>query len=210
MLLIWGKRSYGAVSKVGTISVKTVFGHFWYLPLFPMTSYYVDSSNDGAFELNSINWRSVLCGYVRVWAPVALVFSCFAFSGDDVETESKVISGLLMFAAVAAFIASYVLDRKLVNPQDVQVRKLMARHFGVAVDPYACATSLQMEIDERMRAGSAMQLDDAWYKRALDDAFSPAENVELALLRARCDQHDRPLQQTALQKLTAPAAPSFK
>lgn len=210
MLLIWGKRSYGAVNKVGSTSVKTVFGHFWYLPLFPMTSYYVDSDNDGAFELNSINWRSVLCGYVRVWAPVILVFSYFAFSGNDAETESKVISGLLMFAAVAAVIASYLLDKKIVNPQDVQVRNLMARHFGVAVDPYACATSLQMEIDEKMRGASAVHLDESWYKRTLDDAFSPAESVELALLRARCDQHDKALQQTALQKLTAPATPSFK
>ena len=41
MLCIWGKRSYGSVQSVGNTSVKTVFGHFWYLPLFPMASYYV-------------------------------------------------------------------------------------------------------------------------------------------------------------------------
>lgn len=208
-MLVWGKRSYGAVNKVGNISVKTVFGHIWFLPLFPMTSYYVDSRNDGAFELNSINWRSVACGYVRMWAPVLLVFSFFAYSGDEVETSTRIISGLLMFAAAAAIIASYVLDKKLVNPHDVQVRKLMDRHFGVALDPYVCATSLQMEIDAKMRGWSTTELDESWYKRTLGDAFSPAENVELALLRARCDQHDKPLQQTALQKLTAPAKPTF-
>ena len=205
MFFVWGKRTYGAVDKVGNIAVKTVFGHLWYLPLFPMTSYYVHTKTDAAFELNSINWRSVLCGYVRVWGPLVLLVSLFGF--QEAEGNGKLMSGLLIFAAVAAMIASYVLDKKIVDAQAVQVRHLMERHFGVALDPYQCAASLHNEIDAKMRQTSPQNLEESWYERTLADLFSPAENVELALLRARCDQHDKPLQQTALQKL--PAAPAF-
>ena len=205
MIFVWGKRSYGAVDKVGNVAVKTVFGHLWYLPLFPMTSYYVDTKTDAAFELNSINWRSVLCGYIRVWAPLVLIGSLFGF--QEADGNGKIFSGVLMFAAAAAVIASYVLDKKIVDAQAVQVSHLMERHFGVALDPYRCATSLQNEIDAKMRQTSPQNLEESWYKRTLADLFSPSENVELALLRARCDQHDKPLQQTALQKL--PAAPAF-
>jgi hypothetical protein len=204
MIFIWGKRTYGAVNKVGNVAVKTTFGHLWYLPLFPMTSYYIDTKTDAAFELNSINWRSVLCGYVRVWAPLALLIALAMFQKPD-EDGSRILPGLVMFAAAAAIIASYVLDKKMVDAQAVQVRNMMDRHFGVAVDPYRCASSLQMEIDERMRSTSGEHLDESWYKRALGDHFSPAEKTELALLRARCDQHDKALQQTALQKLPATA-----
>ncbi len=201
MIFVWGKRSYGAVNKVGDVAVKTMFGHLWYLPLFPMTSFYVDTKTDAAFELNRINWRSVLCGYIRVWAPVVLVFAGFEFMRPNDDGGAHVLSALLMFATAAAIIASYVLDKKMVDAQTVQVRQLMERHFGLALDPYECASSLQREIDAKMRETSATQLDESWYKRTLNDAFSPADKVELALLRARCDQHDKELQKTALQKL---------
>ena len=43
------------------------------------------------------------------------------------------MSDLLIFAAAAAVIASYVLDKKIVDARTVQVRHLMERHFGVAL-----------------------------------------------------------------------------
>ena len=200
MIFVWGKRSYGAVNKVGNVSVKTIFGHLWYLPLFPMSSYYFVAGTENAFELKRINWRSVFCGYVRVWAPVVFLFTLIGMQGAQQE-GGKVVAGVLMAAAVAAFVASYVLDKKYTDHDVAKVRDLMERHFGVAVDPYECASSLQQEINGKMQSISATQIEEHWYKRTLNDAFSPAAHVELALLRARCDQHDAPLQGTALQKL---------
>ncbi|MFL6658288.1 MAG: hypothetical protein ACJ8GW_09465 [Massilia sp.] len=200
MIFVWGKRTYGSVNKVGSIAVKTVFGHLWYVPLFPMASYYVDTRSDAAYELKGINWRSVLCTYIRVICPIVLLFSVLTFQ-NHVKDDTDWVSGLLVLASAAAIIASYVLDKKHVDPQSVQVRQLMERYFDVAIDPFECATSLQMQIDARMRAGKPEGIDEHWYKRVLGDAFSPRESRDLALLRARCDQHDKALQESALRTL---------
>ena len=74
MIFIWGKRSYGAVDRVGNAAIKTVFGHFWYLPLFPVASYYVDLKNNAVFELNRVHKLSALFGYLRPWLVVIFVF----------------------------------------------------------------------------------------------------------------------------------------
>ncbi|MCY0912777.1 hypothetical protein OTB17_13960 [Massilia sp. H27-R4] len=199
MLIVWGKRTYGAVHKVGDTSVKTVFGHLWYLPLFPMSSHYVDGKTGASFELNGMNGRSVLCGYLRVWLPLVFVSFLMGFQAD--HSGVKMFSGLAMFLMAALVIGSYVFDKKVISPSTVQVRSMMKRHFGVAVDPYECLTSLQMEIDERMRAHSTGSLDAFWYKNLLNSPSAQPEIVELAVLRAHCDQHDKPLQQLALRKL---------
>lgn len=182
MIFVWGKRSYGAVNKVGNVSVKTMFGHLWYLPLFPMTSYYFVEGSESAFALKRINWRSVFCGYVRVWAPIVFLFTLIGMRSAHVE-GGKIAAGVMLFATAAAFIASYVLDKKFADKDGAQVRDLMQRHFGVAVDPYECASSLLSEINQKMQSLSAAQLEEHWYKRTLGDAFSPAGHVELALLR---------------------------
>lgn len=205
-MIIWGKRTYGAVNKVGDIAVKTVFGHLYFLPLLPMASYYVNRKTDESYEMNCIDWRSVLMGYVRVYGPiVALLFALAANHSEPVG--DKVFQGLVALVAAAAVIASYVLDKKMVKREDTQVRQMMDRHFGVAIDPYACLTNMHMAIDERMQALNAAPVEHSWYKRTMGDLFSPRQNVELALLRARCDQQDKPLQETALKMLRAmPAA----
>ena len=205
MIFVWGKRSYGAVNKVGNVAVKTMFGHLWYLPLFPMSSYYFVAGTENAFQLKLINWRSVFCGYVRVWAPVLFAFTMIGVVGAK-QDGGKLVASVILLAAAAAFIASYFLDQKYLDKDVAEVRDLMERNFGIAVDPYECATSLQMEINQKMQSLSATQLEEHWYKRTLNDPFSPASHVELALLRARCDQHDAPLQGTALQRLKRRAA----
>lgn len=85
----------------------------------------------------------------------------------------------------------------------------MYRHFGVALDPFRTLANLQNEIDDRKRVTGAETLDASWYKLAIQDAFADRYTLELALLRARCDQQDQPLQQLVAQKLqrVAPSTP---
>lgn len=203
MFIIWGKRTYGAVDKVGTTSVKTVFGHLYYLPLIPMSSHYVDAKKGTSYELTSMDGRSILCGYLRIWMPLAFVIALIAF--DVFETVdgmlAKVICGLIMALSAAAAIGSYIYDKKVVRKESTQVRDMMQRHFGVALDPYRCRVSLQADIDEHVRAHSKDPLDPSWYTRTLDDAVSQPFLVDMAVLRARCDQHDATLQARALQRL---------
>jgi hypothetical protein len=200
MIFVWGKRTYGSVHRVGNISVKTVFGHLWYLPLFPVRSYYVEHKTKAAYELNGLNWRSVLFGYLRVWLPIAIVAS-LAILSDPMEPQRTMIGWTLAAIAVAALIGTYLYDKKSRAQDIVKVRELMQSHFGVALDPFECLTSLQQEIDQKSQAASIDTMDQAWYKAALKDAFSTRQTLELALLRARCDQHDQPLQQLVLEKL---------
>ena len=206
IIFIWGKRTYGNVQKVGNVSVKTMFGHLWYLPLFPMSSYYFVEGSKNAFELKAINWRSVLCGYVRVWVPLVFVMSLLGF--QNAHDGNQVLPAVMMLLTAGAIAASYLLDKKFTDQQAAEVRNLMERHFGVAVDPYQCAGNLQMEINERMQAVSAAQIDEHWYKRTLNDAFCSRDHTDLALLRARCDQHDASLQEIALRKLQRSGSPA--
>ncbi|WP_166881500.1 hypothetical protein [Massilia mucilaginosa] len=200
MFIIWGKRTYGAVDKVGTTSVKTVFGHLYYLPLFPMSSHYVDFKTGNSYELTRMDGRSVLCGYLRIWMPLMLAIALVVFDILD-GTLNKVLCALVMALTAVAAIGSFVYDKKVVRKESAQVREMMHRHFGVALDPYRCRSSLQADIEERVRAHSNDALDASWYKRTLDDAVSQPHLVEMAVLRARCDQHDGTLQTRALQRL---------
>lgn len=203
MVIIWGKRTYGAVHKVDNMAVKTVFGHLWYLPLFPMSSYYVEAKTDRAFQLTKINWRSVACGYIRVWTPI-IAFIAFAYFQHN-QDLSRYLALFIGVAAVASLIGSYVLDKKYADRDSAEVRRLMNSHFGVALDPYHCSDSFQDPIDGKMQSMLPDGLDYGWHKRFLNDGFASRANKELALLRARCDQHDAPLQQSALQVLATPA-----
>lgn len=198
MILIWGKRTYGSVDRVGNAAIKTVFGHFWYLPLFPVRSYYVNLQNNASFELNRVHALSALFGYLRPWLFVVFLFLLINTHPQADELHPNIP---IMAAVVLGFIASYLVDRKLRNPQTGALRKLMERHFGVALDPHACLVSLQMEINERMQESSTVRLDDDWHKHVLKDLFADKHSVELALLRARCDQHDKPLQTLVFQSL---------
>jgi hypothetical protein len=200
MIFIWGKRSYGAVERVGNISVKTVFGHLWYLPLFPITSYYIDSKSEAAFQLNGLRGRSVLFGYLRVWLPLVALGALIAARAPGPD-GSIALAALVGTLAVAGFIGTYLYDRKSAQEKVVQLRLMMQRHFGLALDPYECQTSLQQEINNKRQAGSTTPLDESWYRQAIKDAFTDKENLELALLRARCEQHDKELQQLVMAKV---------
>ncbi|MYM31605.1 hypothetical protein GTP58_25060 [Duganella sp. CY15W] len=201
MLFIWGKRTYGAADKVGNVSVKTMFGHFWYLPLFPKTSYYVEAKSGKAFELNGLRWRSVLFGYLRVWGAVCAVIA-FLHARSE-EGTAALPAYLLCALATAAVIGSYFYDRKTQREEVRQLRLSMEKNFGVALDPYECLESLQQEITAKAQANSVAQLDEDWHKQTIRDPFSDQHQLELALLRARCDRQDQVLQQEVLKKVAS-------
>lgn len=200
MLLVWGKRTYGATDKVGLVSVKTVFGHLWYLPLFPMTSYYVVAKSGKAFELNGIRWSSALFGYLRIWGAI---FSILAFLHAQNLSSGAIPAYTLSAALAAAIAASYFYDKKMQRDEVRQLRLSMERNFGVALDPYECLESFQQEITAKAQQDSTVPLHEDWHKQTIRDLFSDKRQLELALLRARCDRHDHALQQEVFQRLAA-------
>ena len=96
-------------------------------------------------------------------------------------------------------------DKKSREHDVAKLREMMQRHFGVAIDPFACKDNLQAEIDQKSQAGTTESLEANWYKSAIKDAFASKQTQELALLRARCDQHDQPLQQQVMDKVARAA-----
>lgn len=52
-----------------------------------------------------------------------------------------------------------------------------------------------------MQATSIRRLDDAWHTQVLKDPFAYKHSVERAMLRARCDQHNKPLQKPVFDHL---------
>lgn len=203
MFIIWGKRTYGKVHQVGTTSVQTVFGHLYYLPLFPMSSHYVDFKTGNAYQLTSMNGHSILCGYARIWMPLVMLIALVGMRVAG-NLGGELLCALIMALAAAAWVASYVMVKKVIQKESAQVREMMHRHFGVGLDPYHCQASFQGDIDERVRAHSDAPLEAWWYKSTLDDAVSQPVLVEMAMLRARCDQQDRELQARVLKRLSGP------
>ncbi|AKU21922.1 hypothetical protein [Massilia sp. NR 4-1] len=201
MLLIWGKRNYGAVEKVGKMAVKTRFGHFWYLPLFPTQSFYINSENDSGYDLRKIHWRSVLCAYLRVWMPLLFIMGVFA-ALDGIG----VISAAVLLLSAAGFIASFKLGKKFAREESEQVRTMMDKHFGIAIDPLDCKHSMAEHIDLRARELSGAPVAEGWYRQVLKDLFSAPDLVELAILRARCEQLDAELQLQVCRRLNPQSA----
>lgn len=201
MLLVWGKRTYGAADKVGSVAVKTVFGHFWYLPLYPTASYYCEVKSGKAFELNEIRWRSALFGYLRIWGGLCAILAFL--SARNVDAEAAIPAYTLSAVMAAAIVASYLYDKKMQLNEVRQLRLSMERNFGVALDPYECLESFQQEITAKAQQNSIVPLDDDWYKQTMRDRFADKRQLELALLRARCDQHDLALQQEVFNRLAA-------
>lgn len=201
MLVIWGKRNYGAVEKVGKMAVKTRFGHIWYLPLFPTQSFYINTETDGGYDLKKIHWRSVLCGYLRVWMPLLFILGVLA-ALDGVG----LLNAAVLLLSALGFIASFSLGKKFARAESEQVRTLMDKHFGIAIDPLDCKQSMAEHIDLRAREFSGAPVAEAWYRQALKDLFTAPELVELAILRARCEPLDAELQLAVRRKLDPQAA----
>src|SRR4051812_10326395 len=78
MVIIYGRRAYGRVDAHGGEYAHTTFAHLWYMPLFPIQSYWITQDGEAplGFEIG-FHGRSVLAAYLRMWAPLAAI-ACLA------------------------------------------------------------------------------------------------------------------------------------
>ncbi|MEO8551386.1 MAG: hypothetical protein ABI678_15515 [Kofleriaceae bacterium] len=83
MLIIYGRRAYGRVDAHGGEYAHTTFAHLWYMPLFPIQSYWITQEGDAplGFEIG-FHGRSVMTAYLRMWAPLVAI-ACLA-SGSPI------------------------------------------------------------------------------------------------------------------------------
>ncbi|HET9989979.1 MAG TPA: hypothetical protein VFQ65_15720, partial [Kofleriaceae bacterium] len=147
MLIIYGRRSYGRVDSHGGEHAQTTFAHVWYMPLFPIQSYWITRDGDAplGFEIN-MHGRSVLLAYLRMWGPLVAI-GCFAAGSIGALVAGAVISAL----SIAAWIA------RTARPSRRSDFNLVA--FGSRCEPARMSTE--------MRARVKQGLQERWDKLGL-------------------------------------------
>src|SRR5579859_390165 len=75
MIIIYGRRMYGRVNVSGPTSVLTEFAHIYYLPIAPIRSHLILSSDAGGLRGVAIplHGLSVLAAYLRAWGIVGTI-----------------------------------------------------------------------------------------------------------------------------------------
>ncbi|MEO6775204.1 MAG: hypothetical protein ABI467_19725 [Kofleriaceae bacterium] len=101
MLIIFGRRVFGRVDMHGGEYAQTMFAHVWYMPLFPIKSYWItqDGGAPRGFEIR-LHGRSVLFAYLRMWAPIAAI-ACFVAGSVGALVAGAVLSALSLAAWAA-------------------------------------------------------------------------------------------------------------
>ncbi|KQV44715.1 MULTISPECIES: hypothetical protein [unclassified Duganella] len=170
-----------------------------------MTSYFINSKDKRAFELNRLSKRSILYGYARVWLGVFCAANLAALAAVEDKPAAIAVAMLPAILLASLIGLTYWVDSKQFKPQQRLLREMMGRHLGVALDPFDCLENFSPEITSVAQRYSSTTLEEYWYKPVLRDSFASQPLRELAMLRARCDQHDKVLQQEVFMALEKPA-----
>lgn len=148
MIVIYGQSNYGAVDEQGGQYAVTRFAHVYYMPLIPMTSFWMTGTERG-FEIG-MAWKSVLAAYARTWGLLAaLVMTVTGFGG------SNIVTGLLGLVIGALSISTWILWSKR-RTEDAKLRgNLNALAFGTYCAPEhmkgGLRASIEMEVERRAR-----------------------------------------------------------
>jgi hypothetical protein len=104
-MIIWGKSLYGSVDKVqGAFTVRTLFGHIYYIPLIPIESWLVFEGSTSkqwrGIKLPGLHWRSVGFAWAR-GGLVALGASAavYALTSMGNGNQGSVVLGAAVSAA---------------------------------------------------------------------------------------------------------------
>src|SRR5512144_3366345 len=82
MVIIFGRRAFGRIEAHGGEHAQTSFAHVYYMPLVPVSSFWVTHAGPGGargFEIRT-SGTSILAAYLRSWAPLVAVIA-FAIGG---------------------------------------------------------------------------------------------------------------------------------
>jgi hypothetical protein len=72
MIIIFGRRQYGRVDACGSEYAHTTFAHLYYMPLIPISSFWVTDevgNQRTGYEI-PVHGKSVAAAYLRMWAPI--------------------------------------------------------------------------------------------------------------------------------------------
>ncbi|MCE9575567.1 MAG: hypothetical protein K8W52_20620 [Deltaproteobacteria bacterium] len=155
MILIYGTRMYGRVDGYRHQHAATVFAHLWFLPMFPVGSYWIVDGESRGHRIG-LAGKSVAAGYLRVWGPLVAV-------GGVVAGHA----GYLVAAAAAGLSAwSWTWTRARAARREKRALMLLVA-TGTACDPMRMprdlALAMRRDVEDRWAsvAGERSPLDIA-------------------------------------------------
>lgn len=104
MIIVYGTSHYGKVDGQGEEYAMTRFAHIYYMPLFPVSSWWMTGSERGF--ATKFNWRSIGAAYARSWGLVLgtlALYTAVASGAAVIAVVSAAIGAALIATSVAAF-----------------------------------------------------------------------------------------------------------
>jgi hypothetical protein len=139
MIVVWGTTHAGKVDEVpgGMFHVVTRFGHLYYVPLIPMSSFVVlEKTAEGGFRGTQIplSFKSLLAGWLRAFCVVALIGAGVGLLFTLVDKRSPPLAWVGPVAIGLFASATLVMTYKLAffTQASYERAKELARHIGLS------------------------------------------------------------------------------
>ncbi len=209
MIIFYGIRPYGKTRACGASYVVTRFFHIWFLPLVPVgTQLVLEETGGNSYRGidTSLDFRSVVAGYLRVWGPISVIIAVMMGLGALGDSESGLemlvtgaFTGFVTLVLLVATVLAFAVMGKL-SIEEKQKRSVYALHTGYFVDPADMGMARQ-----RMREGILATIADRarglasggyrgpgdptqmWPQYALDPTHNDDVLVTAAFTLARLD-----------------------
>ncbi|HET9991550.1 MAG TPA: hypothetical protein VFQ65_23635 [Kofleriaceae bacterium] len=198
MMIIYGHRSYGRVHGHGGEHAQTQFAHLYYMPLIPMSSFWVTSTHGGSVRGLDIKLsaRSVIATYLRWWGPVAAALA-FALAPG--------VLGAVIAAPVVVAVAAAWSWRSVRSARAIRHAEVDRIVFGTRCPPALLTVEKRQDLRRR--------LDERWSKigggRSPEDvvSFGPRSPEEAlfayGLLRLAAVDHRDPAAADGAERILA-------
>jgi hypothetical protein len=150
MFIIWGKRRYGKMDAHEGQYAVTMFGHVWYLPLFPIESFWATREDGNGLRGHEIKLtaRNVFAGYMRVWGILGVCI------GAGVAAANP-ITGLAIVGASAGSAAWSWMQRSLRGDREKRRSDFHLVAYGTRCDPLIMSDDLAAAVKTRVEAAWA-------------------------------------------------------
>jgi len=145
MLIVYGTRHYGKVEDHDCQYAVTRFAHVYFVPLFPLESFWVTGEEEDGFRGHPVrlSGKSVAAGYLRVWGPILAI-------GGVASGGLAGIAGGVVAAGLSAWSWAW---RRVRSPRERRRSDFHLLAYGTRCDPLrmprALAEDLQRAYDAR-------------------------------------------------------------
>jgi hypothetical protein len=145
MIIIFGRRQYGKVDGCGSEYAHTTFGHLYYMPIIPVSSFWVthEAGNQRSGYPIPLHGKSVLAAYLRMWGPVAAVIAL---------ASGSLTFGVPIAVGIAALSAWAWTWRSIRGAEAVRRTDFNRLAFGMRCEPTVIHAAQRVELEQNLRA----------------------------------------------------------